>query len=169
MAQPEQPTPDQQNIGAQLAAFLYERRDQIVSDCMAAVERDEKVPTSDTLNRTQLRDDFPQILDNLAMVLNDAFSKDLKQQAAWTAAVHGHLRWKEHYDISELLREFAHLRSVLNRHLVEFQALHQAIGASWLFAVTIVHRYLDDAIRSSVDQYLAINERSRKKTDSSPR
>ena len=165
MAQPEQPTPNQQSIGTQLAVFLSERRDQIVSDCMAAIERDEKVPTSDTLNRTQLRDDLPQILDNLAMVLNDAFNQDLKQEAAWTAAYHGHLRWKEHYDISELLREFAHLRSILVRYLVEFQGLHQAIGASWLFAAAVVHRYLDDAIRSSVEQYLAITERSRPQND----
>ena len=163
MAQPEQPTPNQQSIGTQLAVFLFERRDQILSDCMATIERDEKVPTSDTLNRTQLRDDLPQILDNLALVLNDAFNQDLKQEAAWIAADHGYLRWKDHYDISELLREFAHLRSILVRHLLEFQGLHQATGASWLFAATVVHRYLDDAIRSSVEQYLAITERSRRK------
>ena len=163
MAELEQPTPNQQSIGTQLAVFLFERRDQILSDCMAAIERDEKVPTSDTLNRVKLRDDLPQILDNLAMVLKDAFSRDLKQEAAWTAAAHGYTRWKEHYDISELLREFAHLRSILVRHLLEFQDLHQATGASWLFAVTVVHRYLDDAIRSSVEQYLAITERSRQK------
>ena len=84
---PEQPTPSQQSIGAQLAIFLSERRDQIVSDCIAAVERDEKVPTSDTLTQTQLRDDLPQILDNLAMVLNGAFSQELKQEAAWTAGL----------------------------------------------------------------------------------
>ena len=154
MAELEQPTPNQQSIGTQLAVFLFERRDQIVSDWIAAIKRDEKVPTSDTLNRTQLRDDLPQILDNLVMVLNDAFSKDLKQEAAWTAAGHGYTRWKEHYDISELLREFAHLRSILVRHFLEFQDLHQATGASWLIAATVVHRYLDDAIRSSVEQYL---------------
>jgi hypothetical protein len=163
MAQPEQPTPNRQSIGTQLAVFLFERRDQILSDCMAAIERDDKVPTSDTLNRTQLRDDLPQILDNLAMVLNDAFNKDLKQEAASIAASHGYLRWKDHYDISELLLEFAHLRSILVRHLLEFQGLHQATGASWLFAATVVHRYLDDAIRSSVEQYVAITERSRQK------
>jgi RsbT co-antagonist protein rsbRD N-terminal domain len=158
-----QPTPTEESIGAQLAIFLSERREQILSDCIAAVERDEKVSTSDTLNPTQLRDDLPEMLDNLAMVLNDAFSQDLKQEAAWTAAAHADLRWKEHYDISELLREFAHLRSILIRHLVEFQGLNQATGASWLFAETVVHRYLDDAIQSSVEQYLAISERSRGK------
>jgi len=163
MAELEQPTPNQQSIGTQLAVFLFERRDQIVSDWIAAIKRDEKVPTSATLNRPQLRDDLPQILDNLVMVLNDAFSKDLKHEAAWTAAGHGYTCWKEHYDISELLREFAHLRSILVRHFLEFQDLHQAAGASWLFAATVVHRYLDDAIRSSVEQYLAITERSREK------
>ena len=118
MAQSEQPSPNQQSIGSQLAVFLSERRDQIVSDFITAVERDEKVPSSGSLNRTQLRDDVPQILDNLALVLNDASNKDLKQDAAWTAAFHGYIRWKEHYDISELLREFAHLRSMLIPHLV---------------------------------------------------
>jgi hypothetical protein len=86
MAQPEQPTPNQQSIGTQLAVFLFERRDQILSDCMAAIERDEKVPTSDTLNRTQLRDDLPQILDNLALVLSDACNQDdqwAKDHDAW--------------------------------------------------------------------------------------
>jgi len=92
MAQPEQPTPNQQSIGTQLAVFLFERRDQILSDCITAIERDEKVPTSDTLNRVQLRDDLPQILDNLALVLSDAFNQDLKQEAVWVAASHGFLR-----------------------------------------------------------------------------
>src|ERR1043166_863075 len=141
MAQSEQPTPNRQSIGTQLAVFLFERRDQILSDCMAAIERDEKVPTSDTLNRTQLRDDLPQILDNLAMVLNDAFNKDLKQEAASIAASHGYLRWKDHYDISELLLEFAHLRSILVRHLLEFQDLHQATGPSWRCRTRIERRW----------------------------
>jgi len=59
MAELEQPTPNQQSIGTQLAVFLFERRDQIVSDWIAAIKRDEKVPTSATLNRPQLRDDLP--------------------------------------------------------------------------------------------------------------
>jgi RsbT co-antagonist protein rsbRD N-terminal domain len=84
MAELEQPTPNQQSIGTQLAVFLFERRDQIVSDWIAAIKRDEKVPTSATLNRPQLRDDLPRILDSLVMVLNNAFSKDLKQEAAWS-------------------------------------------------------------------------------------
>jgi hypothetical protein len=156
MTPPAEPTPNELSIGVRLATFLSDRRDQIISDCMASIQRDEKVPTSDTLNPSQLRDHLPQLLDKLAQVLSDAFNQELEQQAAWTAATHGHIRWKEGYDISELLREFSHLRSSLIRHLIEFQELNpESRGASWLFATTVLHRFLDDSIRNSVEQYHA--------------
>lgn len=145
-----------------LAAFLSDRREQIILDCLAAVERDPKLKASDTLNPSQLRDHLPQLLDNLSKTLCDAFSKELKDQAAGTAATHGHIRWKEGYDVSQLLREFAHLRTSLIHYLVVFQADHEAAGASWLFAATVTHRFLDDAVRISVEELLAEAKRSKR-------
>jgi len=159
---PAEPTPNQQSIGELLAAFLSDRREQIISDCITSVERDEKLKASDTLNPSQLRDHLPQLLDNLSKTLCDAFSKDLKDQAAWTAATHGHIRWEERYDVSQLLREFAHLRSSLIHYLVEFQAHNESTGSSWLFAATVVHRFLDDAVRISVEELLATDKRSKR-------
>ena len=157
-----EPTPNQQSIGELLAAFLASRREQIIADCLASVERDPKLKASDNLNPSQLRDHLPQLLDKLSQTLCDAFSKDLKDQAAGTAAAHGHIRWNEHYDVSQLLREFAHLRSSLIHYLVEFQAHNESTGASWLFAATVAHRFLDDAVRTSVEELLATDKRSKR-------
>jgi len=156
MIPPAEPSSNQQSVGTRLAAFLSHRREHIISDWISSVQRDEKVPTSDTLNRSQLRDHLPQLFDSLTKTLTDAFNPDVKECAAATAATHGHIRWQEGYDLSELLIEFAHLRARLISELNGFQESNPNItGASWLFSTTVLHRFLDDAVRSSVEQYSA--------------
>jgi hypothetical protein len=63
----------------------------------------------------------------------------------------GDFRWKQQFDVSEGLREFAHLREVLVYHLVEFQSANPEIsGALWLLEMIVLHRYLDHTMRTSV-------------------
>lgn len=163
MTPPENPKLPHPNIGVRLAAFLADRREQIITEWTAAVHRDRMIASSETITHSQLRDHLPQLLDNLSDTLCNAFSEDIKQQAAWTAATHGHMRWKEGYDISEMLREMRDLRSSLIPHLIEFQELHQDIGAArQLFSTIIVHRFLDDAIRISVEQFTVTGQRTQR-------
>jgi RsbT co-antagonist protein rsbRD N-terminal domain len=114
MAKRESPTPNQDNIGARLAIFLADRRDKIIKEWTTSLKRDHKLESAKVLNPSELRDHLPCLLDDLAQRLVDAFNRDIQEDAAWTAASHGDIRWKQDFDVSEVLREYAHLREVLS-------------------------------------------------------
>ena len=143
-----------QSIGVQLSAFLSARREPITAEWVEAVEHDAKILSSDNLTLHQLRDHLPQLFDNLGATLLDAFNQGAKEDAAQTAAKHGAHRWSTGYDLSELLREYAHVRSAFIAYLIEFEELHEDFGgAARVFAQVTLHRFLDDAVRNSVEQF----------------
>jgi hypothetical protein len=151
------PSPEQQIIGCSLSNFLSDRRQQILSEWIVSVRCDNAVPAADALSLNQLNDHVPQILDDLNQTLCDAFNPQIKERAAWSAANHGYLRWQQHYDISQLIREFASLRTVLIYHVAEFHDGHtpNSSGKCGLFAMVVLHSYFDRLIRYSVDQFVA--------------
>jgi hypothetical protein len=152
-----EPSPEQQIIGCSLSNFLADRRDQIISEWIIGIRSDNAVPAADTLTLGQVKDHVPQILDELNQTLCDAFNPQIKERAAWSAANHGYLRWQQHYDISQVVHEFASLRTVLICHLAEFQderAPHFN-GKLGRFATVVLHSFFDRLIRYSVDQFVA--------------
>jgi len=151
------PSPEQEIIGCSLSNFLSDRRQNIVAEWMAAVRHDPALPAADGLTVTQLKDHIPQILDDLNRTLCDAFNQEIKDRTAWCAATHGHIRWEQHYDISQLIREIADLRSVVIYHLAEFHddrvpSFNGRLGG---FAMVVVHSFFDLIIRISVEQFVA--------------
>lgn len=158
---PAIPRPDEPDVGARVATFLADRQGQVISAFSAAVHHDSKVQTSETLNQKQLTKHLPELLDQLADTLCNDLSREVKEQAAYVAATHGHDRWKKGYDLSELLRELGLLRSELIRQLVAFWDAHPDVGgAGKVFVITTVHRFLDDSMRVSVEQFVAAQERA---------
>ena len=156
------PQPDGQKVGDALASFLSARHEQIVSDWIAAVNSDAKVEASEPLTYKQLRDHIPVLLDDLNETLSNAFDREIKERASYTAAIHGLRRWQEGYDICELLRELALLRAALIPHLLNFTEMHPEFGgASTLFVTSTLHRFLDNSMRISVEQFLASQERAK--------
>jgi len=156
------PTPDQQRVAARLADFIAERRERILAEWEDAVRRDETIPISDELTRGQLRDHIPQIIAGLSQMLCQAFNQELIQDTSYEAAIHAHLRFKEHADVSQLLREIAHLRATLIYHMAAFQEHTEgSSGALGLFGMVVVHAYLDRIMRVSVEQFLASAEHSK--------
>ena len=102
------------------------------------------------------------LLDNLNQRLGDVSNEELKDRAVSLAALHGNIRWKEDYDLAEIVREFADLRTTIIPQLIEFQAISPDIGgASLQFALIVFHRFFDDAIRESIEQFMALNGRSK--------
>ena len=153
---PEARSDNRSGIGAQLASFLSDRCDAITAQCVAAFERDALIPISDNLTLLQLKDHLPSLFGNLSDTLRDAFDQNRKREATETATKHGEHRWIEGYDLSELIREFAHVRTVFIAHLLEFEECHPDFGAAAkLFAQVTLHRFFDDAVRNSVEQFRA--------------
>ena len=124
---------------------------------MTSVRSDPAVPAADELTVSQLKDHIPQILDDLSRTLEDAFSQEVKDRAKGRAAIHGHIRWEQRFDISQLIREISGLRTVLIRHLAEFHdaRIPNFSGDLGLFAMVVLHSFLDRLIRISVEQFIA--------------
>lgn len=151
------PSPEQQIVGCSLSNYLADRRPQIVSEWMASVLSNPAVPAADELSLAQLKDHIPQLLDDLSRTLADAFNQEVKERARWRAATHGHIRWEDRYDISQLITEISDLRAVLIRHLAEFQdaRIHNFNGEQGQFAMVVLHSFCDRVIRISVEQFIA--------------
>lgn len=163
MTKGESPSSNQDDMGARLATFLGNHRDKIIKEWTASVTRDSKLASARTVSPSELRDHVPKLLDHLAQTLAEVFNRDVKEEAAWIAASHGDIRWKQQFDVSEVLREFAHLREVLAYHLVEFQRRNPDVSeAHWLLEMIVLHRYLDDTMRVSVEQYFAAKTRAKR-------
>jgi RsbT co-antagonist protein rsbRD N-terminal domain len=153
-----------EGIAAQLAEFISKRHKLIVAEWEEAVRRDQTVPAADRLTRAQLTDHIPDVLMGLSLTLCEGYNPELAQDVAYSAAMHGQIRWQQDYDISQLLREIGHLRTTLIHQLVEFQKhVPDFGGARGMLTTVIVHSYLDRLIRGSVEQFLAITERTKPK------
>jgi hypothetical protein len=157
MTTPPSPSPEQQIIGCSLSNFLADRRQRIIGEWISNIRGDNTVPAADGLTPSQLKDHLPQLLDELNQTLCDAFNPQIQERAATNAANHGYLRWLQHYDISQIILEFASLRAVLIYHVAEFhdEQTPNYNGKSGLFAMVVLHSYFDRLIRYSVDQYVA--------------
>ena len=154
------PSPEQRIVGSSLSNFLADRREQIVREWMESVLRDQGVPSADELTLTQLKDHIPQLLDDLTRTLDDALNQEIKAHVAWRAAIHGSIRWKQHYDISQLIREISDLRTVLIYHLAEFhdERIPTFNGERGVFAMVVLHSFFDRLIRISVDQFVSADK-----------
>ncbi len=153
----DQPSPEQQIIGCKLSNFLSDRRQAIVAEWMVAIRQDAAVPAADDLTLAQLKDHVPQILDDLNATLCDAFNQEVEERTAWRAATHGQIRWEQRYDIPQLIREIADLRTILIYHLAEFNddRVSSFSGRLGVFSMVVVHAFFDRIIRISVEQFFA--------------
>lgn len=127
---------------------------------MARVLCDPAVPAADELTVAQLKDHIPQLLEDLSRTLEDAFNQEINERTRWRAATHGHIRWQERYDISQLIREISDLRTVLIHHLAEFQdtRIPNFNGEPGQFAMVVLHSFCDRLIRISVEQFIVTSK-----------
>jgi hypothetical protein len=152
-----EPSPEQKILGYSLSNFLADRRQQIVSDWIISVRRDDAVPATDQLTLSQIKDHVPEILDELNQTLCDAFNPQLDKRVAWRAANHAYLRWQQHYDISQLICEIASLRTILIHYIAKYhdERTPNLNGELGVFTMVVVHSFFDRLIRYSVDQFVA--------------
>jgi PAS domain S-box-containing protein len=133
---------------AALADHIDDRTDSIIAVWRATIERTGDVPDARRLSYTEFVDHVPEILDRIAARLrgdvaeNDGAGKD-----------HGRVRWKQGYDVAEIVTELGHLRTALFQatfaHARDFShdsdALERAVGA--------INGVLDEVAAESVAQF----------------
>jgi signal transduction histidine kinase len=112
----------------------------------------DKLPSADELTRTQLRDELPQVLAELADTLAEGDGRHFDRLKS-VAQSHGQVRFHQSYNISELLVEYGMLRSILLDEVV--MKLGRDLTVSEAAAVNMG---IDTAIRNGVTNFTAFQE-----------
>ena len=107
-----------------LADVLRQRQDLLTERWMRAVVDDENVVRSDDLTRAQLADHLPVIFDEICFALEAQDLDAVESAIRRNARIHGKWRWKQGYQIGELVRELELFRQMLTGAVADFAQAH---------------------------------------------
>ena len=93
---------------------MLAHRDQILQSWIAAVDQHPGISTSDNLTYTQLLDHLPELCTELAALLKQPNAQDVQREARQDARAHGWKRWRQGYELEELIREICLIRRNFN-------------------------------------------------------
>ncbi len=153
MTTPIEPSPN--SVNHRLADYLRSKKEAIISEWMGRVQVDPYIVSSDTLNHDALKNHLPLIFDDLTDTLRRYGSKSVANQATYDAENHGAARFRQGYELPEMLRELKHFRATVIYHLRAFDDLNEDDGlAARLFISTTVHGFIDDLAIAATEEYL---------------
>lgn len=141
---------------ALLADHIDRQADEILAVWRASVNRVGDVPEAQKLTYDEFLDHVPQILDRIADRLRGRARDTVRP-----AQEHGAHRWRQGYDIGEIVKELGHLRVALCRATADF-----ARGSGWDVnqlesAYEAINDGLDEVTAESIRQF---QEDSRQET-----
>lgn len=125
-----------------------------MEEWITSIRYDAQITAAETLTRAQLLDHLPRMFDNLANALRGETDDD-EIDAERNARRHGDHRWQQGYELEELLRELARLRTIMVEHVFAFEEKHPEFEAEEKrTAIRCFHRFFEDMIARSVAQYV---------------
>ncbi len=135
---------------------LIERgTDEIAQRWIDAVRADREVPSTEGVAEPLLMDSVPHVLREILRVI-ELDEQKIESAHIVTAAKHGRVRARQHFDVKELVREYQLLREhiflYLQEHLTQF-----AGGRDPAKLLTIYRRVglaIDEATRSTIDAFV---------------
>ena len=133
---------------AMLADHIDEHTDAILAHWKATVDRVGDVPEAERLSHTEFVDHVPALLDRIADRL-----RGLPGDATDDGRKHGQLRWRQGYDIAEVIVEFGHLRTALTRATADYARARRWDVGRLQSANEAIHDVLDDASAESARQF----------------
>ncbi len=143
------------SVNARFANHLAAQKEAILAEWLERVRGDAAIRSTETLNTVALKDHLPQIFDDLTDTLRRYGSESVAGQAVKDAEEHGATRWRQGYELPEMLRELKQLRAVLISHVRAFEDLNPDDGmAARLFIATTLHAFLDEMAIDATEEYL---------------
>ncbi len=143
-----------ESVNGRLATYLNEQKESIIGEWLVRVRGDIKIRT-DTLSTEALKNHLPVLFDDLTQTLRRYGSETVAEQSVKDAEEHGAMRWRQGYDIAEVLRELKHLRVVIIYSLCMFEELNPDYGmAARLFVTVSLHRFLDEMAIDATEQFV---------------
>jgi signal transduction histidine kinase len=138
-----------------LIEHLAGRQSLIAEQAVSAVRSSREIPSAERLTDHELMDHFPQLFGDLVKhILTDA-GPGARRQTIEAALSHGTTRWKQSYELVEVVRELGIVRRSILEHGVE---KFFAENSQWLSSVNHAQRNLDvffeDSVAGSVQRYV---------------
>jgi hypothetical protein len=136
--------------------FLFANRDEITRRWVTVVDRSPEVAASEDLTYRQLLDHLPQLCSEMAALLKDPRDEELRDSAKQDAGAHGRKRWRQGYNLEELIREICLIRQNFfetwpDAFAEKAQSFHGAVRER---ANQIVARFFDNLIIDSTVEFV---------------
>jgi len=149
-------TPDQtSSVNTALADYLDSKKEAILADWRGLVLGDGAINAARSINTVALTNRLPFIFDDLNNTLRRYRANKFADESVHDAREHGASRWRQGYELSEVMRELKHFRSVLIYRLKQFEGAHPDHGmAELLFVATILHRFMDEMVIEVTEEFL---------------
>jgi signal transduction histidine kinase len=158
-----QPRSLDQELGQRLADWIHGSTQDVVDAWAAAVRADPRIESDRSLSYAEFIDHIPDVIEEICLQLRGASFRQEEPTIREEARMHGLFRWRQGYDLEEIMREIAHLRQVL---LSFVASAGERVGASVTEIVTferLIGRTLDEGQIATILTY--IGERDRQVAD----
>lgn len=135
---------------------MLAHREQILHSWIDAVDRHPNISTSDNLTYAQLLDHLPELCTELAALIKQPNAQEIKREARQDARAHGWKRWRQGYQLEELIREICLIRrDFIDTWLKAFAATnaHFDIDAQ-NSARRVVESFFDNVIIEATIQFV---------------
>lgn len=136
----------------EISRLLASGSEQILRSWSEKVMSDRRVQTDAQLSYIQLIDHIPQIIEELKQAMaRGAAAEELKE-----ADKHGRERWRQGYDLKEVIRELILLRATLLEFLETYRgAMRQHNLEQLTHAYRQINGFMDEELYKTVEAYLA--------------
>jgi signal transduction histidine kinase len=142
-------------VVSRLAQHLRDRQSQIVRTWINAVRNDSEIKSARTISESELVDHLPRLLNNLVDYLQSSADEDSAKRVRQEARKHGNQRWRQGYQLAELLREITIIRRlIVVDGLSSFFRLRPEYSTHHDDARDLIDQFFEDVTAGSVDQYV---------------
>jgi hypothetical protein len=136
----------------EISRLLQSGADIIVREWTHKVATDRRVSTDAQLTYVQLVDHVPQMLEEIrsAMVRGPEAGSTIRE-----GEKHGRLRWKQGYELKEVVRELMLLRTTLLEFIENYRgALQNKKTEQLMQAYRRINSFIDEELYRTIEAYL---------------
>jgi len=145
-------------VSDEISRLLKNGQETIVRDWTERVTVDRRVNSDARLSYLQLVDHVPQIVEELQLALAGRVGEQMLQEGK----NHGRQRWRQGYELKEVVRELTLLRATLAEFLERYHgALPLRSPEELARSLHRINLFMDDEIYKTVEAYLDASQNPR--------
>ncbi|MBV8214243.1 MAG: sensor histidine kinase [Verrucomicrobia bacterium] len=142
-------------VVSSIVQHLADRQSQTIRAWINAARNDLEIKSARTISEPELADHLPKLFNHLVDYLQSSGAEDCKKIVREEARKHGHQRWRQGYQLSELLREIAIIRRLIMVEAVSsFFRLRPRVSDHQDEARDLIDQFFEIVTAGSVDQYV---------------